>query len=123
MPERDRATDAVSALAALAGAWCVRVHDVRRQPRRRRGGPCLGPWVRVDAREALAVGLPAGLDRIAVLGITGTGFHGVFEHEKRDGQTFVVDVTLAVRHPGGRSDRRPRAHRRTTARSPPPWSR
>jgi dihydropteroate synthase len=29
MPERDRATDAVSALAALAGAWCVRVHDVR----------------------------------------------------------------------------------------------
>jgi dihydropteroate synthase len=29
MPERDRATDAVSALSALAGAWCVRVHDVR----------------------------------------------------------------------------------------------
>jgi dihydropteroate synthase len=28
MPERDRATDAVSALAALAGVWCVRVHDV-----------------------------------------------------------------------------------------------
>ncbi|MDA8437200.1 MAG: dihydropteroate synthase [Actinomycetales bacterium] len=26
---RDRATDAVSALAAAAGAWCVRVHDVR----------------------------------------------------------------------------------------------
>ena len=26
---RDRATDAVSALAALGGAWCVRVHDVR----------------------------------------------------------------------------------------------
>jgi dihydropteroate synthase len=25
---RDRATDAVSALAAAAGAWCVRVHDV-----------------------------------------------------------------------------------------------
>jgi dihydropteroate synthase len=29
LAERDRATDAVSALAALAGAWCVRVHDVR----------------------------------------------------------------------------------------------
>jgi dihydropteroate synthase len=29
MPERDRATDAVSALAALAGVWCMRVHDVR----------------------------------------------------------------------------------------------
>ena len=29
MAGRDRATDAVSALAAAAGAWCVRVHDVR----------------------------------------------------------------------------------------------
>jgi len=29
LPGRDRATDAVSAIAALAGAWCVRVHDVR----------------------------------------------------------------------------------------------
>lgn len=29
MPERDAATDAISALAALAGAWGVRVHDVR----------------------------------------------------------------------------------------------
>jgi dihydropteroate synthase len=29
MADRDRATDAVSALAAAAGAWCVRVHDVR----------------------------------------------------------------------------------------------
>jgi dihydropteroate synthase len=27
--ERDNATTAISALAALAGAWCVRVHDVR----------------------------------------------------------------------------------------------
>jgi dihydropteroate synthase len=27
--DRDQATDAVSAIAALAGAWCVRVHDVR----------------------------------------------------------------------------------------------
>jgi len=29
MDARDHATDAVSALAAAAGAWCVRVHDVR----------------------------------------------------------------------------------------------
>jgi dihydropteroate synthase len=29
MAERDRATDAVTALASAAGAWCVRVHDVR----------------------------------------------------------------------------------------------
>ena len=40
--------------------------------------------------------LPDDLDRVAVLGIAGTGHHGVFDHEKRDGQPFVVDVTLAV---------------------------
>jgi dihydropteroate synthase len=29
LDKRDKATDAISALAAAAGAWCVRVHDVR----------------------------------------------------------------------------------------------
>ncbi|MFN8168489.1 MAG: dihydropteroate synthase [Candidatus Nanopelagicales bacterium] len=29
LADRDRATDAVSAIAAHRGAWCVRVHDVR----------------------------------------------------------------------------------------------
>lgn len=33
-------------------------------------------------------------DRIALNGITATGHHGVFEHEKRNGQPFVVDVVL-----------------------------
>lgn len=37
-----------------------------------------------------------GLDRIAVTGIAVRGFHGVLEHERRDGQTFVVDVALGV---------------------------
>ncbi|KRE60888.1 2-amino-4-hydroxy-6-hydroxymethyldihydropteridine diphosphokinase [Nostocoides sp. Soil756] len=35
-------------------------------------------------------------DRIVLRGVRGRGFHGVFEHEKRDGQDFVVDVELAV---------------------------
>jgi len=34
------------------------------------------------------------LDRIALTGLTVRGFHGVFEHERRDGQPFVVDVVL-----------------------------
>jgi dihydroneopterin aldolase len=43
------------------------------------------------------VTFPGGhLDRIAVTGITARGFHGVLEHEKREGQTFVVDVALGV---------------------------
>ncbi|WP_299446629.1 dihydroneopterin aldolase [uncultured Phycicoccus sp.] len=35
-------------------------------------------------------------DRIALRGVRATGYHGVFEHEKRDGQEFVVDVVLAL---------------------------
>jgi 7,8-dihydroneopterin aldolase/epimerase/oxygenase len=33
-------------------------------------------------------------DRITLTGLAVDGFHGVFEHEKRDGQRFVVDVVL-----------------------------
>ncbi|AGF73447.1 dihydroneopterin aldolase [Corynebacterium halotolerans] len=32
-------------------------------------------------------------DRIELTGLECFGHHGVFEHEKRDGQTFLVDVT------------------------------
>ena len=33
-------------------------------------------------------------DELTVTGIEGYGYHGVFEHEKRDGQDFVVDITV-----------------------------
>jgi dihydroneopterin aldolase len=35
-------------------------------------------------------------DRIALTGLRVRGNHGVFEHEKRDGQEFVVDVTVWI---------------------------
>lgn len=35
-------------------------------------------------------------DEIAITGIECFGHHGVFEHERRDGQVFVIDLTLAV---------------------------
>ena len=38
----------------------------------------------------------AAPDRIRLSGVRGRGFHGVFEHERREGQEFVVDVELAV---------------------------
>jgi dihydroneopterin aldolase len=45
------------------------------------------------------------LDRIAVTGITARGFHGVLDHEKREGQTFVVDVALGIdTRPAGATD-------------------
>lgn len=40
--------------------------------------------------------LPEGLDRIDLVGISAHGHHGVFEHERRDGQTFVLDVSLGL---------------------------
>ena len=36
-------------------------------------------------------------DQIRIRGIRGTGHHGVFAHERADGQEFTVDVTLDVR--------------------------
>ena len=35
-------------------------------------------------------------DELAVLGIECFGHHGVFEFEKREGQTFVIDLALGV---------------------------
>lgn len=35
-------------------------------------------------------------DRIELRGLTVRGHHGVFEHERRDGQDFVVDLTVWV---------------------------
>jgi len=36
------------------------------------------------------------LDVLEVRGIACTGHHGVFDHERRDGQVFVVDLALGV---------------------------
>lgn len=33
-------------------------------------------------------------DRITLTGLRVRGYHGVFAHEKRDGQDFLVDVTV-----------------------------
>ena len=44
-------------------------------------------------------------DRIVLQGVSAFGYHGVLDFEKRDGQTFAVDVTMALDlSPAGRSD-------------------
>lgn len=35
-------------------------------------------------------------DTITLTGITAIGYHGVFDHEKRDGQPFIVDAVLSL---------------------------
>jgi dihydroneopterin aldolase len=36
------------------------------------------------------------IDEIRLRGIRATGHHGVFEHERRDGQEFIVDVDVRL---------------------------
>ena len=35
-------------------------------------------------------------DSIDLTGLAAYGYHGVFDHEKRDGQEFLIDVSLAL---------------------------
>jgi dihydroneopterin aldolase len=51
-------------------------------------------------------GSPSGrLDSVLLSGITAKGYHGVFDHERRDGQPFVVDIVLYLDlQPAGTSD-------------------
>lgn len=34
------------------------------------------------------------LDEITLTGLRATAFHGVFDHERRDGQVFIIDATV-----------------------------
>jgi dihydroneopterin aldolase len=36
------------------------------------------------------------MDELALTGLVCWGHHGVFEHERRDGQRFVVDLVLGI---------------------------
>ena len=36
------------------------------------------------------------LDEITLPGLRATAFHGVLDHERRDGQVFVIDVTVML---------------------------
>ena len=87
--------------AARLGRWGVRVHHV----------PSTLDAMRVaraiqDARDAGNIERGAAVtDQIVLKGISAKGYHGVLDFEKRDGQTFVVDVTMHVDlAPAGTSD-------------------
>ena len=40
--------------------------------------------------------MSAPLDQIVLTGLRATAFHGVFDHERRDGQVFVLDVAVSL---------------------------
>jgi dihydroneopterin aldolase len=124
---RETATAAICMLAAQAGVWGVRVHDVTptrdvllalarahadatesdaeaptsplREPS---SGTARFPRPRLPKAPRP---VPNVDDRITLSGLTVRGHHGVFEHEKRDGQDFVIDVTVWRDHaPAARDD-------------------
>ncbi|MEV7973533.1 2-amino-4-hydroxy-6-hydroxymethyldihydropteridine diphosphokinase [Cellulomonas sp. NPDC089187] len=39
---------------------------------------------------------PTTPDTIRLTGVSATGYHGVFDHERREGQTFVVDLVIEL---------------------------
>ncbi|MFC7432169.1 MULTISPECIES: dihydropteroate synthase [unclassified Agrococcus] len=92
MEARDHGTAALSVLAAQAGAWGVRVHDVVSTRR------VLDVLDAVDAVRSPAspVRVAGSRDRIELRGLEAFAHHGVFEHERRDGQRFVVDLDVTV---------------------------
>ena len=95
---RDAATAATSALAADAGVWAVRVHEVRASADAVRVVAAQHA-ARTPATRNTAAQVPSAApssDRIALTGLTVRGFHGVFEQERREGQDFVVDVVLRL---------------------------
>lgn len=40
--------------------------------------------------------IPDGLDRIDLVGVSARGNHGLFDHERRDGQVFIADVSVGL---------------------------
>ncbi|WP_449281779.1 dihydropteroate synthase [Leucobacter sp.] len=119
--ERDLATSVTSALAARAGAWGVRVHDVagtaqalavarawadgaaavraasgagsaEDRPAHARSGISAA-----DREPPVGRGGSAGAeDRIALTGLEVFAHHGVFAFERERGQRFLIDAEVAV---------------------------
>ena len=70
-------------LLAAQGVWGLRVHDVRAHR----------DVLRVLARMEEG---PTSDRRADGRGIECFGHHGVFDFERREGQTFVIDLTLGI---------------------------
>ncbi len=90
---RETATAVISALAGWHQVWGVRVHDVRASTD---ALAVVEAWRGAAWRAAEWGGRRPVADRIELRGLTVRGNHGVFDHERRDGQDFVVDITVWI---------------------------
>ncbi|PRI12610.1 dihydroneopterin aldolase [Leucobacter massiliensis] len=94
---RDLATSVTSALAAGAGAWGVRVHDVAGTVQALAIGRAFqSARVHDGGGEDGAPPEAPAPDRITLTGLEVFAHHGVFDFEREQGQRFLVDAELAV---------------------------
>lgn len=91
---RDHATAVASALAARAGIWGVRVHDVASTVTALAIERAWGEAASVPAVPAQHAELP--VDRITLTGLEVFAHHGVFDFEREQGQKFFIDAEVAV---------------------------
>jgi len=95
--ERDLLTAVVSALAA-GHVDALRVHDVRASARALdvqqsiAAAAASAPAYRASYVASPPVDTRARGDRITLTGLRAYAHHGVFDHERRDGQEFVIDL-------------------------------
>ncbi|QNN64034.1 dihydropteroate synthase [Leucobacter denitrificans] len=90
---RDLATSVVSALAARAGAWGVRVHDVAATS----AALAIERAWQGESIAATSTTVPAwGQDHIRLTGLEVFAHHGVFDFEREQGQKFLVDADVQV---------------------------
>lgn len=110
---RDLATAVVSALAARAGVWGVRVHDVAGSAQALEiarlwaearaadhmesadGTAGSGGSAIPSADSISRAGVEAG-DRISLTGLEVFAHHGVFDFERERGQRFLIDAEVSV---------------------------
>lgn len=96
LEERDLATATASALAARAGAWGVRVHNVEATAQALAVAQAWGAPRQAPLAVSAAPIADTTRDRITLTGLEIFAHHGVFDFEREQGQRFLIDATVHV---------------------------
>ena len=119
--EREHAHAALVPLLADLGVWGLRVHDVRATT------DALAAWQAWRSRRSAGPGATTGqeqhamTDELTITGVECFAHHGVFDFERREGQTFVIDLALGIdTRAGGRLRRLAGDRRLRDSRGPGP---
>ena len=109
--DRDLGTSVVTALCAAHGMWGVRVHDIAGSVQAvaveaawRQGTDAQAEYTAAEHpnEQGPQRSVPplqssvANTDTITLTGLEVFAHHGVFQHERQDGQTFYIDASVTV---------------------------